>query len=177
MSDNEHTSNDPPALENNATTPACYIGRVKWFNNRAGYGFVTVLDQDKAGVDVFVHHSGVKVENEQYRYLVQGEYVSFNVSKSDNKDHKCQATDVRGVLGGKLMCETHLEMRKERDDRMRGSETGGTNYKSHPHRGGGHGRRSDRPRPYGGGPREDDQGFVLARKGRHIEHSTPTSKE
>jgi len=175
MSDNEHTANDPPAPANTKTQETSYLGRVKWFNNRAGYGFVTVLDQDKKDVDVFVHHSGVHVDNEQYRYLVQGEYVSFNVSKSDNKDHKCQATNVRGVLGGRLMCETHLEMRKERDDRMRGSEYNNQGNQKYPRDGAR--RHHGRPRQYGAGPREEGDGFVLARKGRHTPADAPTETE
>lgn len=160
MSDSEPANNKPSPKE------VTYVGRVKWFNNRAGYGFVTALDNDQKDVDVFVHHSGVKVENEQYRYLVQGEYVSFNIACSDNKDHKSQATNVRGVHGGMLMCETHLEMRKEREDRMRQDRVqdrdgmeGPGGYRRH--------RRGGRPRPYGGGPREDADGFTLARKGHH----------
>ena len=47
------------------------LGRVKWFNNKAGYGFITVTDGDRSGKDIFVHHSGIKVGSEQYRYLVQ----------------------------------------------------------------------------------------------------------
>ena len=174
MSDNEHTTNDQPSPAKNVTRETCYSGRVKWFNNRAGYGFVTVLDHDKKGVDVFVHHSGVHVDNEQYRYLVQGEYVSFNVSRSDNKDHKCQATNVRGILGGRLMCETHLEMRKERDDRMRGGEFNNQRDHKYPRDGA---RRSGRTRQYGGGPREDGEGFVLARKGKHTAPDSPTEQE
>ena len=54
-------------------------GMVKWFNNKAGFGFVTCLRGDREGEDVFVHHSGVKVGSEQYKYLVQGEYVNFLV--------------------------------------------------------------------------------------------------
>ena len=54
-----------------------HTGRVKWFNSKTGYGFVTVTDGSKSGTDVFVHHSSVQVEKEQYRYLVQGEYVQF----------------------------------------------------------------------------------------------------
>ena len=55
-------------------------GRVKWFNNKAGYGFITITDGDRVGTDVFVHHTRVVVESEQYKYLVQGEYVQFELS-------------------------------------------------------------------------------------------------
>jgi len=41
------------------------LGKVKWFNNRAGFGFVTSLDGEKKGEDIFVHHSGVVVSAEQ----------------------------------------------------------------------------------------------------------------
>ena len=52
------------------------LGRVKWFNNKAGYGFITITDGTLSGTDVFVHHSSIKLQSEQqYRYLVQGEYV------------------------------------------------------------------------------------------------------
>ena len=38
-------------------------GRVKWFNNKAGYGFITVTDGSRSGSDIFVHHSSIQVEN------------------------------------------------------------------------------------------------------------------
>ena len=82
--------------ENNDVTR--YTGRVKWFNKRSGYGFVTVSDGDRVGDDVFVHHSGVHVDTEQYRYLVQGEYVSFTVRKTEGDKYQWQAWDVRGVI-------------------------------------------------------------------------------
>ena len=91
------------------------LGRVKWFNNKAGFGFVTVLDGDKKDEDVFVHHSGIVVSDEQYKYLVQGEYVSFSLTESDNTDHPYQAGDVRGVLEGFLMCETRNANRQQKD--------------------------------------------------------------
>ena len=93
-----------------------FLGKVKWFNNRAGFGFVTVLDGEKKDDDVFVHHTGVTVTKEQYKYLVQGEYVSFTMKESDNKEHPFQAGEVTGVLGGKLMCETRQENRREVDN-------------------------------------------------------------
>lgn len=86
-----------------------YTGRVKWFNNKTGYGFVTVTDGAKSGTDVFVHHSSVQVEKEQYRYLVQGEYIQFELTRMAEGPHEFQATNVTGVNGGRLMCETLLE--------------------------------------------------------------------
>jgi len=91
-------------------------GRVKWFNNKTGFGFITALTDSegvKEGSDVFVHHSTIKVAQEQYRYLVQGEYIEFVLSKiadASNK-HEYQAADVSGVKGGKLICETRWESR------------------------------------------------------------------
>ena len=42
-----------------------YTARVKWFNNRSGYGFATVTGGERDGEDVFVHHSGITVDGEQ----------------------------------------------------------------------------------------------------------------
>lgn len=91
-----------------------FTGRVKWFNNKAGYGFITITDGSKSGTDVFVHHSSIKVDSEQYKYLVQGEYVDFNLSDTKTSDHEFQAGDVCGIKGGKLMCETRRDSRVAR---------------------------------------------------------------
>jgi cold shock CspA family protein len=89
-------------------------GRVKWFNNKTGFGFITIVggnEQFKDASEIFAHHSAIKVSQEQYRYLVEGEYVEFSVSNTASGDHKFQAADVRGVKGGKLFCETRHEQR------------------------------------------------------------------
>jgi len=91
-----------------------YTGRVKWFNNKAGYGFVTITDGSKSGTDVFVHHSSIKVDSEQYKYLVQGEYIEFNLSETKTSEHEFQAGEVSGIKGGKLMCETRRDSRTAR---------------------------------------------------------------
>lgn len=91
-----------------------FTGRVKWFNNKAGYGFITVTDGVKSGSDVFVHHSSIKVDDEQYKYLVQGEYVNFKLLDTTTDKHEYQAGDVCGIKGGKLMCETRRESRVAR---------------------------------------------------------------
>ena len=87
------------------------IGRVKWFNNKAGYGFITVTDGSRSGSDVFVHHSAIGVTNQQYKYLIQGEYVDFNLVQTQGGVHEFQASNVCGIKGGKLMCETRHEFK------------------------------------------------------------------
>ena len=137
-------------------------GRVKWFNNRAGFGFVTVLDGDKKDEDVFVHHSGIEVSSEQYKYLVQGEYVSFSLRESDNDEHPYQAGDVRGVLGGWLMCETRNANRSSRDEA--GDDDEEDAPRRRPKR-----QSSRRVRPRGSGPRSsggDTDEWVLTRRSR-----------
>ena len=114
-------------------------GIVKWFNNRSGFGFVTTLGDDTK--DIFVHHSGVSVNREQYKYLVQGEYVEFVLTSSSNTDHEFQATHVTGIGGGPLMCETRFLNKQERTDRD-GSD--------------GNDRRRQ-PRRRGGGPRDSNR--------------------
>lgn len=83
-------------------------GSVKWFNKGSGYGFITATDGPHKDEDIFVHHSGLIVSDQQFRYLVEGEHVSFVWSSvSDVESKKWQATSVTGANGGKLMCETH----------------------------------------------------------------------
>jgi len=87
------------------------IGFVKWFNNKAGYGFISVIDGVHNGKEIFVHHSGVGVNEQQYKYLVQGEYVEFVLTTTPSENHEFQAVQVTGIKGGKLMCETIYEMK------------------------------------------------------------------
>ena len=82
-------------------------GMVKWFNNKSGFGFVTGCgDGEYGGKDIFTHYSAIRVTNSQYKYLVQGEYVDFNLVKSDSDKHEFNAGDVTGVMGGPILCET-----------------------------------------------------------------------
>jgi cold shock CspA family protein len=95
--------NDSTTLQNEELL----TGQVKWFNVKAGYGFITVVDEgDHKGKDIFVHYSALKVVNSQYRYLVQGEYVNFNIVKPESDKYEFHATDVSGIKGGPIMCET-----------------------------------------------------------------------
>jgi len=81
-------------------------GRVKWFNSKAGYGFITVTDGVRAGSDIFAHHSSIQVSDQQYKYLVQGEYVEFTLTNTPTEKHEYQASNISGINSGQLMCET-----------------------------------------------------------------------
>ena len=94
-----------------ATT--CLIGKVKWFNNKAGYGFITLKNGDDAR-DIFVHYTAIRVTNSQYKYLIQGEYIQFDLEKSTDGPHEVKAVNVTGVKGGELMCETRHSVRPRR---------------------------------------------------------------
>lgn len=98
------------------------LGQVKWFNNKAGYGFITVNDGDYSGKDIFIHYSAIRVTNSQYKYLVQGEYVEFSLVKSSTDGHEFQAVDISGVKGGALMCETRRNNRPVRDGPSTGAD-------------------------------------------------------
>ena len=79
-----------------------YVGQCKWFSDKLGYGFLTICDGDKKGIDIFAHHSGIKPLNSNYKTLKKGEYVEFNIVNGVNG---LQATNVTGINGGALMCD------------------------------------------------------------------------
>ena len=63
-------------------------GKVKWFNNAKGYGFI---EQD-GGSDVFVHYSAI--QGSGYRSLEEGQQVEFEISQGPKGP---QAANVRLV--------------------------------------------------------------------------------
>lgn len=51
-------------------------GKVKWFNERKGYGFLEKED----GGDVFVHFS--EIESQGFKTLIEGEEVTFEIEET-----------------------------------------------------------------------------------------------
>jgi cold shock CspA family protein len=90
-----------------STEAQILTGRVKWFNNKDGFGFINVCeDGEFSSKDIFVHWNSIQVQTSQYKYLVQGEYVEFSLAKPEKGTHEFHAVGVRGLKGGPLMCET-----------------------------------------------------------------------
>jgi CspA family cold shock protein len=64
------------------------VGKVKWFDERKGYGFITLKDTPE---DIFVHYSAIFTENKGYRTLLPGQEVEFELM-----------TDARGLKAVKV---------------------------------------------------------------------------
>jgi cold shock protein len=135
-----------------------YIGQCKWFNDALGYGFVTLHSGDDKGTDVFVHHSGIKPLNSNYKTLKKGEYISFNVIDGENG---AQAVDITGVGGGSLMCDVNPFVRNS--SRADGDMSQATGLGGGRGRGRGFGGRG-RGRGFGG--RGGESGF----NGDRVQH-------
>ena len=69
-------------------------GRIKWFNNEKGYGFIEYRENE----DIFVHYSAIVKDG--YKTLNQGDEVEFNLIETtkglqaqnvvSTKDYICQ---------------------------------------------------------------------------------------
>lgn len=86
-----------------------FSGKVKWFNSKLGYGFIThVLDNKE--VDVFVHWSNLLLNDKEFHTLYKGETVDFELEEcvcNSNKDVGIQACKVSGPNNGQLLTTLH----------------------------------------------------------------------
>ena len=61
-------------------------GKVKWFDNKKGYGFITPED----GKDVFVHHTAI--QGDGYKTLQEGQEVEFDIVQGPKGEQASNVT-------------------------------------------------------------------------------------
>jgi cold shock protein len=77
-------------LQKEGITEMRLNGKVKWFSNKLGYGFI----KQDTGEEIFVHYSMIRGDG--YRSLKEGQEVTFDVIQSP--EGRMQAGDVEVVL-------------------------------------------------------------------------------
>jgi CspA family cold shock protein len=63
-------------------------GKVKWFSNQKGYGFITT----ESGTDIFVHHTAIQQDG--YRTLNEGDEVEFEIEKGPKGDQAVKVVKI-----------------------------------------------------------------------------------
>lgn len=67
-------------------------GKVKWFNNEKGYGFIEYNDRE----DIFVHYSSILSSG--YKTLVEGQYVEFELVRTDKGLQAKNVVEIKATL-------------------------------------------------------------------------------
>ena len=68
-------------------------GKVKWFNNDKGYGFI---EHNEGGEDIFVHYSAIRMEG--YKTLKEGNIVEFKLIETAKGLQAVNVENVSEVL-------------------------------------------------------------------------------
>ena len=67
------------------------LGKVKWFNDAKGYGFI---EQTDGGDDVFVHYSSIDMDG--YKTLAEGMEVDYEFTQGDKGLHATRVSRPAG---------------------------------------------------------------------------------
>lgn len=100
--------------------------RVRWFDQRKGYGFLVppnqALETDSKEETVFVYHNQIRTfyKDNIFRMLFAGEYVSCEISTDEAG--RTVANQVAGIDDGPLLCEVRAMNSQTRTSRDEGAE-------------------------------------------------------
>ncbi len=67
-------------------------GKVKWFNNDKGFGFIEYSDKE----DIFVHYSAILSQG--FKTLVEGQYVEFDLVRTDKGLQAKNVVEIKPTL-------------------------------------------------------------------------------
>mgnify|MGYP001206973427 CR=1 FL=1 len=103
------------------------VGKVIWFDQKKGYGFIKVVSPQSEHVskEIFFHFSSIQSLN-SFKKVYPGEYVSFNVVHQvlsdgevvEGREFKCDK--ITGVYGDKLLVDNEefiIRAIKKKDNR------------------------------------------------------------
>ena len=68
------------------------VGRVKWFNDEKGYGFIDFKENE----DIFVHYSAILSDG--FKTLVEGQYVEFELVRTDKGLQAKNVVEIKTAL-------------------------------------------------------------------------------
>ena len=77
-------------------------GKVKWFNNAKGYGFIV---ENGKSEDLFAHYSAIKMDG--YKTLKAGQHVEFEIIQGPKGLHAVDICAACAGMPGKAHTETH----------------------------------------------------------------------
>lgn len=85
------------------------IGRVVFFDQRKGWGFIKVLksDGEYENRDIFTHFSSIQCRN-SFKKLYPGEYVSLDVfydTEEEDENKRLKSKNVTGLFGNDLLID------------------------------------------------------------------------
>merc|ERR1712127_970735 len=92
---NKKSTTTAEEVDNKVYTEKNVVGKVKWFNVKAGFGFINRNDN---GEDVYAHYSAIINKNPDHRVrsLADGELVQFNIVQGTKG---VEASDITGING------------------------------------------------------------------------------
>ncbi len=83
------------------------VGKVKWFNNAKGFGFINTdaregRDEDGKDIDFFAHYSAIEMDG--YKTLKAGQAVNFEIVQGPKGLHAVKITSVEVASAPSLDC-------------------------------------------------------------------------
>ncbi|GGX53235.1 cold shock domain-containing protein [Saccharospirillum salsuginis] len=89
------------------------VGKVKWFNNAKGFGFVICDEHEE---DLFAHYSSIQMEG--YKTLKAGQAVEFDTVKAERGIHAVNIRVLPETVGAGRRSETNASNEAEQRQKV-----------------------------------------------------------